>query len=131
MKINLLLILVLNFHIHTYTLHQWNTYVSGIQISSAEFLNISGGHLKFVSNPNYDSVRAFELFIIFQVALCSKYSSSSLKTLSLQRVYVSVSLCVCLCPSISLLWGKQAATSERALWQWPCDKEPRPPNNSQ
>lgn len=75
-----------------------------------------------MSIQNYDFIRLFKLFILFQ-ALHLKFCSSSHTTLWFQNVSLSL--------SPHLLWGKQAAMSEAALCKWPCDKDLRPPANSQ
>lgn len=66
---------------------------------------------------NHDFIRSFKLFILFQAALCSKFSSSSLTILSLQGVYASASLSL----FHHSLWGKQASisssTEEMTTWQ--------------
>lgn len=124
MKINLLLVRIWTFpvhtHTHTPTLHQWNIYnVFRMEISSVYFLSISGIIL---------SLWVFKIMTLLEFLNCLFFS----KLLYVQTFLLPLSKhCHCK-ESLSLvshhsLWGQQPAMSEAALWKWPCDKELRPP----
>lgn len=94
MKINLLLILVWTSHKYISFIPMKYVCVWTTNLFS-RVSNYSWGHLKFGSIQNHDFVRFFELFNFFQVALCSKFSSSSLKAFChSKRVYVAASVFV-------------------------------------
>lgn len=107
-------------------LHQYNAYnMSRMEISSVAFPSISEVIVslwisKIMTSLGPLSGLFFSKLFYVQNFLLPLLHYHSKKSMSL---YLSV--------SHHSLWWKQAAMSEAALCKWPCDKDPRPPDNSQ
>lgn len=108
-------------------LYQYNTHnVSGMDISSVDFPSISEVTLSLWVSQIMTSLGPLsDLFFSKLLYVQNFFLPLSQHCHSKKSMSLSVSV------SHHSLWGKQAAMSEAALCKWPCDKDRRPPANSQ
>lgn len=108
-------------------LYQYNTHNgSGMDISSVDFPSISEVILSLWVSQIMTSLGPLS-GLFFSKLL---YAQNFFLPLS-QHCHSKKSMSLSVSVSHHSFWGKQAAMSEAALCKWPCDKDARPPANSQ